>query len=62
MQRAGQVVSNEELWRAAWSDESYNADQQLKSSIKSLRKTLGDDADCIVNRRGIGYIFQFPLK
>ena len=62
MHRAGQVVSNEELWRAAWSDEPCNADQQLKSSIKSLRKTLGDVADCIVTRRGIGYIFQFPLK
>ena len=58
MQRAGQVVSNEELWRAVWSEESYNADQQLKSSVKSLRKALGDDASCIVNRRSVGYIFQ----
>jgi len=58
MQRAGQVVSNEELWQAAWSDEPYDADQQLKSSIKSLRKVLGDDADCIVNRRGVGYMFD----
>jgi DNA-binding winged helix-turn-helix (wHTH) protein len=62
MQRAGQVVRNEELWQAAWSEESHNADEQLKSGIKSLRKALGDDADCIVNKRGVGYLFRISLE
>jgi DNA-binding winged helix-turn-helix (wHTH) protein len=58
MQQAGRVVTSEDLWRAAWSGEPHNADQQIKSSIKGLRKALGDDADCIVNRRGVGFMFQ----
>jgi DNA-binding response OmpR family regulator len=62
MQQAGRVVTNEELWRVGWADEPYNTDQQLKSSIKSLRRALGDDADCIVNRRGVGYMFQLTQK
>jgi DNA-binding response OmpR family regulator len=58
MQQAGRVVTSEELWRAAWSGEPHDADQQIKSSIKGLRKALGDDANCIVTRRGVGFIFQ----
>lgn len=58
MRQAGQVVTNEDLWRAVWVDEPHNANQQLKSSIKSLRNALGEDRDCIVNRRGMGYMFQ----
>jgi DNA-binding response OmpR family regulator len=60
MQRAGQVVSYEELWQAACPDEPYEAGRRLRSSIRSLRRTLGDDADCIVNVRGVGYLFEQP--
>jgi len=60
VQRTGQVVSKEKLWQAVWSDEPYGADQQLKSGIKSLRKTLGDVGDWIRNQPGIGYAFQRP--
>jgi DNA-binding response OmpR family regulator len=62
MQQAGQVLTSEELWKAAWSDQPYESDQQVKSSIRSLRKALGDEADCIVNRRGVGYMFQPTRK
>jgi len=62
MQQVGQVVGNDELWQAGWLGEPYDVDQQLKSSIKSLRQALGDDADCIVSRRGLGYMLQFPLE
>jgi hypothetical protein len=58
IQREGQVVTSEELWQSAWSGNPHNADQQLKSSIKSLRRALGDDSHCIVNRRGVGYMFH----
>jgi hypothetical protein len=58
MQQAGRVVTRDELWRSAWSGDPHDAAQQLKSSIKSLRNDLGSDGDCIVNRRGVGYIFS----
>ena len=65
MERQGQVVSNEELDRevmVASSEEQqeyeYFDDERLKSAIKWLRKALGDEADCIANRRGVGYTFQ----
>jgi DNA-binding winged helix-turn-helix (wHTH) protein len=68
MEHQGQVVSNEELdWRVlSTSSEGeqeyeYLGDERLKSAIKGLRTALGDAADCIVNRRGVGYIFQ-PSK
>jgi DNA-binding response OmpR family regulator len=61
MQRAGQVASNEELWQAVRLGEPCNADQQVRSSVKNLRKALGNDADYIVNRCGEGYVFQLPL-
>jgi DNA-binding response OmpR family regulator len=28
--------------------------------IKSLRKALGDEADCLVTKWGVGYMFQVP--
>jgi len=59
VEQAGQVVSNEELWRAVWPGEApHNADQVIKSSIKSLRIALGEDARYIVNRWGVGYMFE----
>jgi DNA-binding winged helix-turn-helix (wHTH) protein len=62
MQRAGQVVTSEELWQAAWSGEPHDFDQQVKSGIKSLRRALGDDSDCIVTRRSVGYMFQLSQE
>jgi len=69
MDRQGQVVSNEELDRKVLSASSegeqeyeYLGDERLKSAIKGLRKALGDEADCIVNKRGVGYIFQLSTE
>ena len=69
MERQGQVVSNEELDReviAASSDGQgdyqYLGDERLKSTIRELRKSLGDDADCIVNKRGVGYMLQISAE
>ena len=65
MERQGQVVSSEELdrevlWASAEDREKYQylGDERLKSAIKGLRKALGDDAACIENKRGIGYVFR----
>jgi len=56
MQRAGQMVSNEELWQAARPGEPYDAGQ-LSVDIGSLRQVLGKDADCIVERKDVGHSF-----
>jgi DNA-binding response OmpR family regulator len=40
----------------------YLGDERLKSAIKGLRKALGEEADCIVNRRGVGYTFQVQAE
>ncbi len=68
MEREGQVVSNRELDQEvmrAWPEEQqeyeYLGDERLRSAIKRLRKALGDGADCIINKRGIGYMFQLPV-
>jgi hypothetical protein len=58
VERAGQVVSKEALWQAVWPGEHYVSDERLKSSIKNLRRALGDAANCIANRPGVGYIYQ----
>jgi DNA-binding winged helix-turn-helix (wHTH) protein len=62
MERQGQVISSQELDREALSvpGESYEylSDERLKSAIKGLRRALGQDASCIENRRGIGYVFR----
>jgi DNA-binding response OmpR family regulator len=62
MQRQGQVISSQELDREALSDPGeayeYLSDERLKSAIKGLRRALGNDASCVENRRGIGYVFR----
>jgi len=69
MKHQGQVVSNEELDREVLSTSSegereyeYLGDERLKSTIKGLRKALGDEADCIISKRGVGYIFQLSTE
>ena len=54
-QKKGESTSSEELWQALWPDEHYIDDERLKSGIKSLRKTLEDDAEFVANKRGVGY-------
>ena len=69
IERQGQVVSNEELDREvmrAPSEEQqeyeYLGDERLKSAIRGLRKALGREADCIVNQRGVGYMFRLSAE
>jgi len=69
MGRQGQVVSNEELDREVISTSpeeqrkyEYLGDERLKSAIRGLRQALGDEADCIVNKRGVGYMFKLQVE
>ena len=62
VQRNGQVISSQELDREVLGTPGemyeYLTDERLKSAIKGLRKTLGEDGACIENKRGIGYVFR----
>jgi DNA-binding winged helix-turn-helix (wHTH) protein len=69
MERQGQVVGNRELdqevmWTSPEEQQKYGYldDERLKSAIKGLRKALGDEADCIISKRGVGYMFQPPAE
>jgi len=64
MDHPGRVVSNEELDREvlAPSEErqqyQYIGDDRLKSTIKELRRALGEEADRIVSKWGVGYTLE----
>ena len=68
VQHRGRVVSNEELDREVMAspeerqEYQFVDDDRLKRAIRALRKALGDTADCIVNKRGVGYMFQVPTE
>jgi hypothetical protein len=56
--RAGQVVTPEELETVLWEDEYVEDPERVRAVVKSLRKALGDEADCLVTKWGVGYLFQ----
>jgi len=55
---AGQVVTPEELEKALWEDEYVEDPERVRAVIKGLRKALGDEAECLVTKWGVGYMFQ----
>ena len=55
---AGQVVTPEELEKALWGDEYVEDPERVRAVIKSLRKALGDEAECLVTKWGVGYMLQ----
>jgi len=58
IRRAGQVVTPEELENALWGDEYVEDPERVRAVIKSLRKALGDEAECLVTKWGVGYMLQ----
>jgi hypothetical protein len=58
IRRAGQVVTPEELEKALWGDEYVEDPERVRAVIKSLRKALGDQAECLVTKWGVGYMLQ----
>jgi hypothetical protein len=58
IRRAGQVVTPEELEKALWGDEYIEDPERVRAVIKSLRKALGDQAECLATKWGVGYILQ----
>jgi hypothetical protein len=60
LQHSGRVISPQELEEALWPDEYVEDPERVRSLIKSLRKALGSEADCLATRWGVGYLFQVP--
>ncbi len=58
MARAGQPVSVRELEAAIWQDEYVEDPERVKAVIKHLRRALGPASRQIVNRRGLGYLYD----
>jgi hypothetical protein len=58
IRRSGQVVTPEELEKALWGDEYVEDPERVRAVIKSLRKALGDEAECLVTKWGVGYMLQ----
>ncbi len=66
LQRAGEVVTREELRQRLWSDDTFvDFETGLNSAVKKLRDVLGDSADAprfieTLPRRG--YRFMYPVN
>jgi hypothetical protein len=60
LQHTGRVISPRELEEALWPGEYVEDPERVRSLIKSLRKALGGEADCLATRWGVGYLFQVP--
>ena len=60
VQHSGRVISPRELEEALWPGEYVEDPERVRSLIKGLRKALGDEADCLATRWGVGYLFQVP--
>src|SRR5689334_22539401 len=65
IERAGQVVTREELRQQLWPSNVYvDFDHGLNNAIATLRQALGDSADAphfIETLPRVGYRFIFPL-
>jgi DNA-binding response OmpR family regulator len=60
IERAGQLVSYEELEKEIWPGELYEGPERIKGLISKLRSALGPAGECIENRRGFGYVLELP--
>jgi DNA-binding response OmpR family regulator len=46
------------LEQALWEDEYVEDPDRVRAVIKSLRKALGDEAECLVTKWGVGYLLH----
>jgi DNA-binding winged helix-turn-helix (wHTH) protein len=63
-----QAVSNEELDREVLTppeereEYEYVDSERVKFAVRELRRALEDEADCIANVRGVGYMLRIPSE
>jgi hypothetical protein len=60
LQHSGRVITPRELEEALWPGEYIEDPERVRSLIKGLRKALGDEANYVATKWGVGYLFQVP--
>ena len=64
MQNAGALVKHEVLQTAIWGQKRVEHQENLRVTVSTLRKKLGDDASdpmYLFTHNGMGYSFQAPV-
>jgi DNA-binding winged helix-turn-helix (wHTH) protein len=56
------VVMRDELCLAVWQRNDASTFESLRTALRALRDTLGDDKDCIRTVRGQGYQFMINSR
>jgi len=57
-QTPGRIFSREEILDRVWDDDGFVLERTVDVHITRLRKKLGDQGHCIVNRSGYGYCIE----
>ena len=57
-QTPSRIFSREEILDRVWDDDGYVLERTVDVHITRLRKKLGDQGHCIVNRSGYGYCIE----
>jgi len=57
-QTPGRIFSLEEILDRVWDDDGFVLERTVDVHITRLRKKLGDQGHCIVNRSGYGYCIE----
>jgi two-component system response regulator BaeR len=60
VQRSGRVVRRTELIERLWGDEDSPSERAVDAHVKSIRRKLGADRDCLETVRGVGYRLVAP--
>jgi two-component system phosphate regulon response regulator PhoB len=58
--QAGKVVRRRELIERLWGRDAPQSDRAVDAHVKSIRRKLGGDRDCLETVRGVGYRFSEP--
>jgi hypothetical protein len=56
LERAGQLLTPEDIERALWTQEVVVDPERARNIVKKLRAALGEAGEAIVNRRGQGWV------
>lgn len=58
--RSGRVVRRTELIDRLWGDQESPSERAVDAHVKSIRRKLGPDRDCLETVRGVGYRLVEP--
>jgi DNA-binding response OmpR family regulator len=59
LKNQGKVFSREDILRRIWGNEVIVTDRTVDVNIARLRSKLGKYDECLKNKSGYGYFFEF---